>query len=98
MDLDGVFQRYIGRVVAFVLAPILVPASAAVAVWAQDVVGINLDPNVLVAYVSSVAIGVAAIIYKWLHNNGLFENAVVELHSLYRAGSELEPPPPPRAA
>lgn len=79
-------DQYIGRVVAFVLTPILLPVTGAVANWVQDAAGLDLDGGALAAYVVAVVAGVALAAFKWLANRGEWEKAVEELEALYNAG------------
>lgn len=88
-NVDDAVTSQIGRVVAFVVTPVLLPVLGALAVWLQDKVGINMDPAVLVGFVVSVVAGTAALAYKWLHNRGEYEKVVLELHKLYEAGAVL---------
>jgi len=89
MDYDVIsaaLKSQIGRVVAFVLTPVLLPIVGAVSVWAQDAVGINLDPTAVVAYVVAVVGGCALVAFKWLENRGRFELVAVEAQKLHDAG------------
>lgn len=76
--LEEVFRSHIGRIVTFVLTPILLPLVGAGAVWAQDVIGIDLDPAQVTAYVGAVVIGLAIVVYKWLANRGDWERIIVQ--------------------
>jgi hypothetical protein len=89
--LDSVFTSYIGRIVAFVLTPLLLPIVGAVAYWVQNVIGIDLQAHVAIAtgFIVSVVAGTALAIYQWLRNRGIFEKTVLELHHLYEAGNQL---------
>lgn len=86
---DNILTAYIGRVVAFVLTPILLPIAATVAVWIQDVLGIDLHGDQLTAYVISVVVGVALAAVQWLRNRGVWEKAVLELQKLEAAGRNV---------
>lgn len=86
---DNVFTNYIGRVVAFVLTPLLLPLAATVAVWIQDVLGIDLDGAQLTGYVIAVVTGVALAAFQWLRNRGLWEQAQLELAKLEAAGRNV---------
>lgn len=89
--LDDVLRSNIGRVVAFILTPILLPVATAIAAWLQDVVGIDLTGQQLTGYVVAIAIGVALVIYRWLANRGEWERTTLELHKLLEAGrSEVD--------
>jgi hypothetical protein len=95
MNFDDIANNYIGRIV--VLTPILVPAVTAVAAWAQDAIGINLDGAQLTAYVVAVATGLALVAATWLRNNGNWEVASAELIKLHELGSQElgDPAQPP---
>jgi hypothetical protein len=99
VNFDDIANNYIGRIVAFVLTPILVPAVTAVAAWAQDAIGINLDGAQLTAYVIAVATGLAVVAATWLRNNGTWEVASAELIKLHELGSQqiadADPTQPP---
>lgn len=86
---DNVLTNYIGRVVAFVLTPLLLPLAATVAVWIQDVLGIDLDGSQLTGYVIAVVTGVALAAFQWLRNRGLWEQAQLELAKLEAAGRNV---------
>lgn len=83
MDLEDVANSYIGRIVAFVLTPILLPTATAVAAWLQDAVGIDLEGGQLTAYVVAVAGGLTLTAVTWLYNRGKWEVGKAELDKLY---------------
>jgi hypothetical protein len=93
-QLDDVVRSNIGRIVAFVLTPLLLPLVAVGTAWLQRVIGVGLDPAEVVGVVVATTTGVAAVAYKWLHNRGEFERLVLEVHKLYDAGKELAPGDP----
>jgi hypothetical protein len=84
--MDDVIRSNIGRVVAFVVTPILLPVVGAFAVWLQDVAGINLNPTETTAYIAAVVAGVGLVAYKWLANRGEWERAVVTVKELHDMG------------
>lgn len=91
MDFEDVATSQIGKIVAFVLTPILLPTATAVAAWAQDAIGIDLDGGALTAYVVAVAVGIAAVSATWLFNRGKWEVGKAELDKLYELGrAELD--------
>lgn len=79
-------EQYIGRIVAFVLTPLLLTVVTPLAVWAQAQLGINLNPAEVVAYIVTVGTGIALVAYKWLHNRGEFEKGVHLIEHLHDAG------------
>jgi sulfite exporter TauE/SafE len=90
MKFDDVVTNNVGRIVAFVLTPILLPGVGAVAFWLQNVIGIDLQQYTAVAvgFVVSVVTGCALVAYKWLENRGAWEKGVAELEALYHAGQQ----------
>ena len=83
---DDVTSSSIGRLVAFVLTPILIPVATGVAAWIQNVVGIDLTGDQLTAYVVAVATGLAIVVATWLRNRGQWEIAQAELQKLHALG------------
>lgn len=83
-------QSNIGRIVAFVLTPILVPVVTALAVWLQNIVGVDLQSHTaaLVAYIVGVAGAQAGSIIVWLRNRGHFEVAAVEHAAAIKTGED----------
>jgi hypothetical protein len=63
---------YIGRFVT-ILSPVFLAASVAVANFAQDAIGADLDEASLAAYLIGVTLGVAKIADTWLKNRGVYE-------------------------
>jgi hypothetical protein len=84
--LDDAIRSNIGRVVAFVLTPILLPVTTIVANWLQDAAGLDLNGGDLAAYLVAIAVGVALAAFQWLRNRGEWERATMEVHKLYDAG------------
>lgn len=66
-------DNYIGRIVAFVLTPILLPLMGVLAFWLQDVAGVGMDPEVATGFVVSVVVGLALAVWQWLKNRGNWE-------------------------
>lgn len=79
-------EQYIGRIVAFVLTPLLLTVITPLAVWAQAKLGIDLNPAEIVAYIVTVGTGIALVAYKWLHNRGEYEKSVQFVEHLYDVG------------
>lgn len=85
------FESQIGKIVAFVLTPILAPLVGALAFWLQDKLGINMDPAVAVGYIVTVVSAVAVAAGTWLHNRGKWEATVAETAALHdMASAEVE--------
>lgn len=100
--LDTVINNNIGRVVAFIVTPILLPLVGAGSFWLQDAIGIDLQQytGAAIAFVVAVIVGVALAIFKWLEGLGLWQKAIAELHTLYEAGrqaADQQQVPPPGA-
>jgi hypothetical protein len=91
-SVDSVVTSSIGRAVAFVLTPILLPVMGGLSFWLQDKVGIDMDPAIATGFVVSIVAGIALAGYKWLHNRGEYERAVIELNRLHQAGQQAIPP------
>lgn len=51
MPQDSFIEKYIGRIVAFVLTPMLLPLVGAAAVWAQDALGVDLNAGQVTGFV-----------------------------------------------
>jgi hypothetical protein len=85
-----VVNSQIGRLVAFVLTPILLPIGTAVAAWLQNAVGIDLHGDQLTGYVVAVAAGLAIVFATWLRNRGQWEIAQAQVQQLHGIG---QPPP-----
>jgi hypothetical protein len=85
-------QSNIGRYVAFVLTPILLPLVGATAVWAQDKIGLDIQAYggvpAVVGFIVSVVAGTAAVLLTWLRNRGKFEVQAAESATLLKAGED----------
>jgi hypothetical protein len=83
-------QSNVGRYVAFVLTPILLPLVGAAAYWLQDVAGVDLqaDPAVVTAYIVAVVGGLAGVLITWMRNRGNHERAAVETLTVLKAGED----------
>lgn len=93
----GFIEQYIARIVTFVVAPIAVSAATALAYAAQKHVGIDFDPQELSVYLTSVAVGQALVIYKWLSGRAAYEIAqttsyVQKLHDVGQAATPVDVP------
>lgn len=92
-NLDTVFRSYIGRIVAFALAPLLGVAAAPAVKGINDVLGTGYTEQQLSNIAIGVGVGVALGVWQWLRNRGNWEAKLAELEALYRAGAELAEPP-----
>jgi hypothetical protein len=79
-------DNYIGRIVAFVLTPILLPLMGALAFWLQDVAGVDMDPEVATGFVVSVVVGLALAVWQWLKNRGNWETQAENVLASLDAG------------
>jgi membrane protease YdiL (CAAX protease family) len=86
---DDVAKSYVARVVTFVLTPILLPVAGVVANWGQDVLGLDLNGADLTAYVVSVMVGLALVIYSWVKNRGEWEVAAATVEKLHKSGQDV---------
>lgn len=86
---NDVVTSQIGRIVAFVLAPILLVAVPPVTNAVNEVLGLGFTDQQISNVVIATVVGIALVVYKWLSNRGAYERTVVELHKLYEAGAEL---------
>lgn len=86
-------ESYIGRIVAFVLTPILLPVVTAGAVWGQNVLGVDLHGDQLTAFIVTTVTGFALVVYRWLANRGEWEKVVKYVEGLYEAGKQPTIPP-----
>ena len=86
--LDKLFNLYIGRVVV-ALSVLLTPFAVAFANWVLDNTGVDLPSKDITVILVAFVLGVAAIVYKWLHNRGAYERALLELEKVYGAGRDI---------
>lgn len=86
---NDVVTSQIGRVVTFLLAPLLLTAVPPVTNAVNEVFGLGFTDQQISNVVIAIVIGLALVVYKWLSNRGAYERTIVELHKLYEAGHEL---------
>jgi len=97
--LGAVFENYIGRIVTFVLTPILVVAVPPVTNALNDVLGTGFDDQQISNIAIATVVGLALVVWRWLGNRGDWENKLAELHMLYESGAAevakhpVDPPP-----
>jgi hypothetical protein len=66
-------ESNISRWVTFLLGPLILLASAFVAAKAKQWFNYDLNPAEAAAYFFGIVGSVGALIYKWLHNRGIYE-------------------------
>ena len=86
--LGSVFNAYIGRIVAFVLAPVLLVAVPPVTNAINEVLGTGYSDQQISNVAIAVTVGLAAVIWQWLRNRGNWEKGIAELEALYEAGKQ----------
>ena len=76
------------------MTPLSVSASTAAAYYAQKWLGVDFDPTELSIYLTSVAVGQALVIYKWVSNRGQYEiaEATAYLNNLKELGEQHQVP------
>ena len=87
-QLESVFTANIGRIVAFVLAPVLVVAVPPVVDGLNNVLGTDFSNQQISNIAIATVVGLAIVVYKWLGNRGQWEKAMAELHLLYESGRQ----------
>jgi hypothetical protein len=85
-EIDGFFNKYIGRIVAWALGPVLLAVVPTLTRWINDGLGTDLSDQQLSNVMIAVVTGVAIVLYKWLHNRGEWERAVAITQSVYNQG------------
>lgn len=87
--LDTAVKSGIGRTVAAGVAALL-PVLGIVCTWLQDVLGIDLKPAALSAFLVTTVGGAALLAWQWLRNRGAWEKEALTLyHKLFTAGQEI---------
>lgn len=66
-------ESNISRWVTFLLAPLVLLAASFIAIKAKTWFNYDLSPAATAGYLFGLIGGVAGIIYKWVHNRGLYE-------------------------
>ena len=89
MDLDSIFNNYIGRIVAFALAPLLLVAVPPVTNAVNEVLGTGYSDQQISNIAIGISVGLAAVIWQWLRNRGNWEKGIAELDALYKSGQQL---------
>ena len=87
-QLDKVFSSYIGRIVAFALAPLLALAAPPVVKAVNEVLGTDFSDAQLSQIAIATVVGLAAVAWQWLRNRGNWETKIAELEALYKAGEQ----------
>jgi hypothetical protein len=86
--LSEVFTANIGRVVAFLLTPLLAVAVPPVVQGANEVLGTAYTDQQLSNVAIATVVGIAIVIWQWLRNRGKWEEKLAELEALYEAGKQ----------
>lgn len=73
--LDSLFHQYIGRLVTFVLTPLLLVAVPPVTKGINDVLDTGLTDAQVTAFAITMALGLVAVVIKWLHGLNKWELA-----------------------
>jgi hypothetical protein len=87
-QIEKVFKSYIGRVVAFVLAPLLAIAVPPLTVAVNNVLGTGFSDGEIATVAIAAVVGVALAVFQWLRNLGNWEAKAQEAYMLYRAGEQ----------
>jgi protein-S-isoprenylcysteine O-methyltransferase Ste14 len=100
MDLDSLFHSYIGRIVAFILAPLLALAVPPLVELVNDVLGTDFSDQQITYIAIATVVGVALVLWQWLRNRGDWEKSVLEVEKIFEVGREhveqpTEPVTPP---
>jgi hypothetical protein len=101
-ELDGInsgASQYIGRIITFVVTPLLLPVGTALAYGLQNWLGLDLDAAELTGYLTAIASGMGITAFKWVSNRGEWERTVLQLSEWYKLGKAAQaagqPAPPP---
>jgi hypothetical protein len=89
---DNAIESQIGKIVAGVVIPLVLPLGTSLAYGLQKWFGIHLTGATLTGYLAAIAAGIAITGYKWLENRGSWERAVLEVAHFYDAGTGTVPP------
>lgn len=87
-EIEKVFKSYIGRVVAFILAPVLAIAVPPVTIAVNNLLGTGFSDQQVTAVAVAAVVGVALAVFQWLRNLGNWEAKAQEAYMLYRAGEQ----------
>jgi hypothetical protein len=68
--IEGALESQLGRLVAFVLTPLLLTAVGWLSAWTSQHLGLELNSAETVAYITTVVIGVALVALRWLWVHG----------------------------
>lgn len=77
----------ITRKVTFLIVPILLPLTGAVALWLQKTIGLNLDGAEIASYLVTAIFGLAFTIGKWVEGRYHFEAKAAEVVGQIDVGS-----------
>lgn len=93
--LDKIFKQYIGRFVAWALAPVLLVAVPPVVHALNSALGTHFSNQQLSNIAIAIVVGLALVLYKWLHNRGKWENFLAWLEHVEKTGADVAGPPGP---
>lgn len=66
-------ESNISRWVTFLLTPLILLAASFIAIKAKQWFNYDLSPAATAAYLFGIVGSIAAVIYKWVHNRGVYE-------------------------
>jgi hypothetical protein len=93
--LDAIFSSYIGRIVAFGLAPVLALAAPPIVEALNNVLGTDYTSQQVSNIAIATVVGVAAVIWQWLRNRGDWEKELAKLHIGNQIIDQIPIPPAP---
>lgn len=91
-------ESNIGRVVAFVITPIITTVTGVVTLWLTRNLGVHIDPAAAAAFVVTTVGGVALGAFKWLENRGNWEVEVGKVLAWIKKNEQGNQTPPPPVA
>jgi predicted N-acetyltransferase YhbS len=91
-ELEKELTSTVGKKAATLVA-LLAPLIAVACAWAQDKIGIDLDPEAVTGLISATVVGITGAGATWVYNRGNFEQRAEQLYGLYLQGREIEGKP-----
>jgi len=85
---NDAMQSLIGRVVAGIVVPVVLPLATSLAYGIQKWLHFKLTGGALAGYLGTIAGGIAITAYKWLENRGAWERAVLDVAHVYETGED----------
>jgi high-affinity Fe2+/Pb2+ permease len=89
--LGGWLSANVGKLVAGVMAPVFAWLSPAVAGLANEVFKLHLSSQQVSNVGIAIIAGLAIMGYKWLHNRGEWERAMLDIQKVYLLGRPSVP-------